>query len=107
MGAPINGTMSPSLLPRAEPLVLSISVLAWIRAMPPLTCSRLMRAMPAGLPNTVLASSADDERPAKAVPMLLTLCSLMAKPLAKPWLAAEARARDRQVLTTLLVTEDS
>ena len=39
--------------------------------------------MPAGLPKTVEASSAEEERPAKAVPIPLTLCSLMAKPPAR------------------------
>ena len=55
--------------------------------------------MPAGLPNTVLASSAEEERPAKPVPMLLMLCSFNAKPLASSWLDARATATPREVLS--------
>ncbi|MNG17169.1 hypothetical protein D3C85_1536450 [compost metagenome] len=83
MGATTVGTMSPSLLPPKVLRTSSMSVLARMAAAPALTCSRLRRAMPAGLPNTVVASSAEEERPAKAVPMALTLCSLMAKPPAR------------------------
>src|SRR5690554_2658606 len=53
--------------------------------MPKLTSSRLRRDIPAGLPNRVVASSADEERPAKEVPMPLMLCSLRAKPAARAW----------------------
>ncbi|MOA35410.1 hypothetical protein D3C78_1568570 [compost metagenome] len=83
MGTPTVGTMSPSLVPPKVLRASSMSVLAKITAAPTLTCSRLRRAMPAGLPNTVVASSAEDERPAKAVPMPLMLCSLSAKPEAR------------------------
>src|SRR5690606_40042342 len=85
--------MSPSLVPRTRLVSAAlISVLALIAAKPPLISARSRRDMPAGLPNTVLASSAEDERPAKPVPILLTLCSLMAKPFAISWQEAVATA---------------
>jgi hypothetical protein len=55
--------------------------------------------MPAGLPKTVDASSADEDRPAKPVPIPLMLCSLSAKPLAKSWVDAMATARLMVVLS--------
>src|SRR5690606_32105627 len=80
------------------PLAFLISVLALIAATPPLISARSKRDMPAGLPNTVLASSAEEERPANPVPMLLMLCSLMAKPLAISWQEAVATAMAKVVL---------
>src|SRR5690606_27208490 len=59
---------------------------------------RLGLDMPAGLPNRVLASSAEDARPAKAVPMPLALCSLIANPLARAALEALAASSARAAL---------
>src|SRR5690606_14867827 len=75
----LNGTMSPLLVPVAAPLASLMSILASIKAKPPLACA-VSRDMPAGLPNTVLASSAEEARPAYAVPMPLALCSLSERP---------------------------
>src|SRR5690606_18043320 len=49
--------------------------------------------MPAGLAATVLASRTLEERPAKAVPMPLALCSLMARPFAIAWVDRAPIAR--------------
>ncbi|MCY1451854.1 hypothetical protein D9M71_687430 [compost metagenome] len=84
----------PKLLPGPE-----MSDLAMTAAPPTVTCSRFRRDMPAGLPYTVLASSAEDERPAKPVPMLLMLCSFSAKPAASSWLEASATATPREALS--------
>src|SRR5690606_3319556 len=91
--------MSPLLVPGAVLAAeASISVSAQMAARPPLISARCQRDMPPGLPKIVLASCAADERPAKDVPMPLTLCSLMARPLAISWQEAEATAIARVVL---------
>lgn len=58
--------------------------------------------MPAGLPNKVVASSADEERPAKEVPMPLMLCSLSAKPEAISWVDIALTATARAVFNHLV-----
>jgi hypothetical protein len=66
-------------------------------AKPPLTCLPSSLDKPAGLPNTVLASSAEEARPAYAVPAPLALCSLSARPLAKSELLANERLMASEV----------
>ena len=59
--------------------------------------------MPAGLKNTVLASSALAEPPAKAFPKPLALCSISAKPEADaaPDITSNALATDQLIIVCL------
>ena len=82
-GTLAKGTMSPLLVPGALVSTRLISTLALTMAKPPLTCLPSSLDKPAGFPNTVLASNAEEARPAKAVPAPLALCSFKDKPLAK------------------------
>ncbi|MNL45239.1 hypothetical protein D3C87_1678700 [compost metagenome] len=91
--------MSPSSVPPNVLRVWLISDLANNVAAPTLACSRLSRAMPAGLPKRVLASCADEDRPAKPDPIPLMLCSLSAKPPASTLEDASTTARPTGLLS--------
>ncbi|MNI57731.1 hypothetical protein D3C73_1128120 [compost metagenome] len=63
-GIAVRGTELPSVVPGAVLLASLMLTVASINASPPLTSIFLILLKPAGLPYTVLASIADEERPA-------------------------------------------